>query len=150
MLVCLLPVLRYTFNVHIRWLYALIKGLKADLYFFFCNATVRPIRCDGLWRICDVANTSQDVANLCKTHFRMCVCWFEKTFEHFVIATFGGTSLRGNPYVHNDCPGSARLGNTSLCILPNFFSWSILLPDDCCLHETLSCNKYFELIQFYV
>ena len=25
-----------------------------------------------------------------------------------------------------------------------------LLPDDCCLHETLSCNKGFELIRFYV
>ena len=25
---------------------------------------------------------------------------------------------------------------------------SILLPDDCCLHETLSCNKGFELTHF--
>ena len=41
-------------------------SLKADLYFFFCDATAR---CDGLRRICDIANTSQDVANLRKTHF---------------------------------------------------------------------------------
>ena len=26
----------------------------------------------------------------------------------------------------------------------------LLLPDDCCLHETLSCNKGFELTHFYV
>ena len=151
LLVCLLPILPYTFNVHTRWLYALIKGVKADLYFFFCNATARSIRCDGLRRICYVANTSQDVAALRKTHFAMCVYWFENTFEHFVVCviSFGGASLRRNPYVHNDCPGSAGLGNTSLCILPNVFSWSILLPDDCCLHEALSCNKCFELTQFY-
>ena len=28
------------------------------------------------------------------------------------------------------------------------FSWSVLLPDDCSLHETLSCNKGFELTHF--
>ena len=26
----------------------------------------------------------------------------------------------------------------------------IVLPDDCCLHETLSCNRGFELTHFYV
>ena len=80
-LVCLLPVLPYTFDVLIRWLYAFIKDIKADLRFMFCDATAR---CDGLpvRRICDVANTSQKVANLRKTHFVMCVCWFENTFEH--------------------------------------------------------------------
>ena len=82
-LVCLLPVLPYAFNVHIRWLYAPIKGLKADLYFFFFLRCDSPMR-DGLRRIRDVANTSQDVANtsqdvanLRKTHFSMCVRWFE-------------------------------------------------------------------------
>ena len=39
----------------------------------------------------------------------------------------------------------------AIYILPNFLSQgSILLPDDCCLHETLSCNKGFELTHFYV
>ena len=36
------------------------------IYFIFCEATAR---CDGLRWICYVANTSQDVASLRKTHF---------------------------------------------------------------------------------
>ena len=45
----------------------------------------------------------------------MCVCWFENTFEHLVVVGIGaaGVQVRGNPYVHNDCPGSAGLGNAS-------------------------------------
>ena len=35
LLVCLLPVLPYTFNVHFRWLYAPIKGLKVKGRFIF-------------------------------------------------------------------------------------------------------------------
>ena len=102
----LLPVLPYTFNVHIRWLYALIKGLKADLYFiFFCDATAR---CDSLRRICDIANTSQDVASLRKPHLEMCIYWFENTFEHLVVVRIGGAST-GQPLR----PGSAGLGNAS-------------------------------------
>ena len=88
--VCLLPVLPYTFNVHIRWLYA---HFKDD--FFAMRQRNAKARCDGLRRTCDVANTSQDVANLRKTHFAMCVCWFEKTFEHLVVVSI---SPRGSEY----------------------------------------------------
>ena len=35
--------------------------------------------------------------------------------------------------------------SSRLCVTYFSFSWSILLPEDCYLHETWSCNKCFEV-----
>ena len=58
--VCLLPVLLYTFNVHIRWLYAFINGLYAFVGLFVAMRPAPTLRacarCDGYGDIVDAPN----------------------------------------------------------------------------------------------
>ena len=74
------------------------------------NATARA--CD---RICNVASSSQDIANLRKTHFAMCICRFENTFEQkkVVISIGGASRSTGQPLRPQRLSGQGRTGQAS-------------------------------------
>ena len=114
-LVCLF-VARTT--VHVQRIHSVVvrtykrpKG-RFILHFLRCDSPMR----DGLRRICDVAGHRKPSQN----PFRNCVFVGLRTpyKKHLVAVSIGpraaGVRVRGNPYVYNDCPGSAGLGNASL------------------------------------
>ena len=110
--VCLLPVLPYTFNVHIRWLYAFMKGLEADLYFLFvrCNTAIRqPVRATDLRRY--VVNASVSIFSLL-----VALCSTSHTYVHsaFFVMDYSCTTCTQmvNPLKKVILPG---LNSRALC-----------------------------------
>ena len=104
----------YTYLSLVVRTYKRLKG-RFTLFFLRCLSPMR----DGLRRICESQirrKTSQTFYS--QNPFSCAFVGLRTPLNNYMVVSIGGASRSGygqpvNPYVHNDCPGSAGLGNAS-------------------------------------
>ena len=107
------PYYRTRFSVHIRWLYAFIKDIKADLYLIFCDVTAQ---CDGA-RATGFATSRvrrKTLQTFAKPILQCAFVGLRTPLNKKVVISIGGASRStGQPLRPQRLSGQGRTGQAS-------------------------------------